>query len=68
MVPVEQLHYFYVKVAFNKKHKYLAICNMTRSTSDIVMQVEGDPYLKSLLQRGQVLEALPAKKRRWLKR
>lgn len=68
MVAVEQLHYFYVKVAFNKKHKYLSICNMTRATSDIVDQIERDAHLKALLQRTEPAPTSAPKKRKWLKR
>lgn len=68
MVAVEQLHYFYIKMAFQKNHKYLAINNLTRESSKIIDTIENDKYLKALLV-GQDLEESPRpRKRKWLRR
>lgn len=67
MVAVEQLHFFYLKIAFHKKHKYIAINNASRKTADIKKTIEQDPLLKALLQ-GHEPAPEPEKKRKWLRR
>lgn len=70
MVPVEQLHFFYVKMAFHKKHTYVAINNYSRSTEDIKQKIENDPYLKSLVKNAEVesnKSETTVKKRKWLR-
>lgn len=68
MVAVEQLHYFYIKMAFQKKHKYLALNNMTRESSYIIDTIENDKYLKALLINEDVEQKLEPRKRKWLNR
>jgi hypothetical protein len=68
MVAVEQLHFFYIKMAFQKKHKYLAINNLTRESNQIIKTIENDKYLKGLLVGEELEEAPQPRKRRWLKR
>lgn len=68
MVAVEQLHYFYIKMAFQKKHKYLALNNITRESSYIIDTIENDKYLKALLINEDVEQKLEPRKRKWLKR
>lgn len=67
MVAVEQLHYFYIKMAFQKRHKYLAINNATRESSYIINTIENDKYLKALLMSDD-LEEKVSRKSKWLKR
>lgn len=68
MAAAEQLHYFYIKMAFQKKHKYLAINNLTRESSQIIKTIENDKYLKALLVAEDLEEKPEPKKRKWLRR
>jgi hypothetical protein len=68
MVAVEQLHYFYIKMAFQKKHKYLALNNLTRESGKIISTIENDKYLKALLIGGEPEEVQQPRKRKWLRR
>jgi hypothetical protein len=69
-IAVEQLHYFYLGIAFQRGLKYLAINNLTRATKDIKSVIDGDPYLKALLTRSEPVVQVPENKKRksWLKR
>ena len=68
MVAAEQLHYFYIKMAFQKKHKYLALNNLTRDSGKIISTIENDKYLKDLLVNEYSKEPETSKKRKWLRR
>lgn len=68
MVAVEQLHYFYIKMAFQKKHKYLALNNLTRESSQIIKTIDNDKYLKALLVGQDLEETSKPRKRKWLRR
>lgn len=68
MVAVEQLHFFYLKVAFQRRHKYIAINNVDRKVSDLKATIENDYYLKNLLVGKKLEPPVVERKRRWLRR
>lgn len=46
---IQDLHHFYSTMAFKKGHKYIAISNQHKKSSEIINQIENDPSLKSFL-------------------
>lgn len=48
-VLIQDLHHFYSTMAFKKGHKYIALSNEHKKSSEIINQIEKDPSLKHFL-------------------
>lgn len=46
---IQDLHHFYSTMAFKKSHKYIALSNEHKKSSEIINQIEKDPTLKNFL-------------------